>query len=578
MAEKRVERRLAAILATDVAGYSRLMGNDEEGTLDTLKALRSSVFDPKVAEHRGRIVKTTGDGALVEFASAVDATRCAMEIQRPMAEGNATIPEERRVEFRIGINVGDIIIDDGDIYGDGVNIAARVEALTSPGAVCLSDNAYQQIKGKFVLDVSDLGEQHLKNIAQPVRIYGVRLDGAPERPTLALPDKPSIAVLPFQNMSGDPEQEYFADGIAEDIITALSKLRWFFVIARNSSFIYKGKATDVKRIGRELGVRYVLEGSVRKSGQRVRINTQLIDATTGNHIWADRYDGDVRDVFALQDKITNSVVAAIEPRLLEAESIRSQSRNPNDVRAWDLLMQASFLFWRLNKTDGEAAITILRRATQLYPDYAPAHSMLAFAMLLLGYLGYVEPQLKEATAQATRAAELDRNDPWAYVALGFVAFIERRTDESVAHFQRALDLNPNFAAAHGYLGWTLSFDGQSDKALTHSETALRMSPHDPQQVLFYGGMAAAHYLAGRYDEAISSALSVLRYRPTFNGARRLLVAALAQAGRLDDSRAELERLKNFQPDISMAWIEKNVPYTPAPMAKYLEGWRKVGRE
>ena len=578
MAEKRVERRLAAILATDVAGYSRLMGNDEEGTLDTLKALRSSVFDPKVAEHRGRIVKTTGDGALVEFASAVDATRCAMEIQRAMAEGNATIPEERRVEFRIGINVGDIIIDDGDIYGDGVNIAARVEALTSPGAVCLSDNAYQQIKGKLVVDVSDLGEQHLKNIAQPVRIYGVRLDGAPERPTLALPDKPSIAVLPFQNMSGDPEQEYFADGIAEDIITALSKLRWFFVIARNSSFIYKGKATDVKRIGRELGVRYVLEGSVRKSGQRVRINTQLIDATTGNHIWADRYDGDVSDVFALQDKITNSVVAAIEPRLLEAESIRSQSRNPNDVRAWDLLMQASFLFWRLNKTDGEAAITILRRATQLYPDYAPAHSMLAFAMLLLGYLGYVEPQLKEATAQATRAAELDRNDPWAYVALGFVAFIERRTDESVAHFQRALDLNPNFAAAHGYLGWTLSFDGQSDKALTHSETALRMSPHDPQQVLFYGGMAAAHYLAGRYDEAISSALSVLRYRPTFNGARRLLVAALAQAGRLDDSRAELERLKNFQPDISMAWIEKNVPYTPAPMAKYLEGWRKVGLE
>jgi adenylate cyclase len=578
MAEKRVERRLAAILAADVAGYSRLMGNDEEGTLDALKALRSSVFDPKVAEHRGRIVKTTGDGALVEFVSAVDATRCAMEIQRAMAEGNAAIPEERRVEFRIGINVGDIIIDDGDIYGDGVNIAARVEALASPGAVCLSDNAYQQIKGKLALDVSDMGEQHLKNIAQPVRIYGVRLDGAPERPTLALPDKPSIAVLPFQNMSGDPEQEYFADGIAEDIITALSKLRWFFVIARNSSFIYKSKAIDMKRIGRELGVRYVLEGSVRKSGQQVRINTQLIDATTGNHIWADRYDGDISDVFALQDKITNSVVAAIEPRLLEAESIRSQSRNPSDVRAWDLLMQASFLFWRLNKMDGEAAITILRRATQLYPDYAPAHSMLAFAILLLGYLGYVEPQLKEATAQATRAAELDRNDPWAYVALGFVAFIERRTDESVAHFQRALDLNPNFAAAHGYLGWTLSFDGQSDKALTHSETALRMSPHDPQQVLFYGGMAAAHYLAGRYDEAISSALSVLRYRPTFNGARRLLVAALAQAGRLDESRAELERLKNFQPDISMAWIEKNVPYTPAPMAKYLEGWRKVGLE
>jgi tetratricopeptide (TPR) repeat protein len=325
-----------------------------------------------------------------------------------------------------------------------------------------------------------------------------------------------------------------------------------------------------------LGVRYVLEGSIRRSGQRVRITAQLIDASTGNHIWADRYDGDLSDVFALQDKITNSVVAAIEPRLLEAESIRSHNRTPDDMRAWDLLMQATSLFWRLNKTDGETAISILRRAVKLYPEYAPAHSMLAFAMLLLGYLGYIEPQVKDATALASRAAELDRDDPWAYVALGFVSFIERRTDESIAHFQRALNLNPNFAAAHGYLGWTLSFDGQSDKSIAHSQTAIRMSPHDPQQVIFYGGMAAAHYLAGRYDEAINSALSVLRYRPTFNGARRLLISALAQAGRLEEARTELDRLKSFQPDISIAWIEKNVPYTPASMAKYLQGWHKVG--
>jgi adenylate cyclase len=310
----------------------------------------------------------------------------------------------------------------------------------------------------------------------------------------------------------------------------------------------------------------------------VRITAQLIDASNGNHIWADRYDGDLSDVFALQDRITNSVVAAIEPHLLEAESVRSQHRTPNDVRAWDLLMQASFLFWRLNKTDGDAAISILRRATQLYPDYAPAHSMLAFAILLLGYLGYVDIQANEAAALAARAAELDRNDPWAYVALGFAAFAERHTDESIAHFQRALNLNPNFAAAHGYLGWTLSFDGQSDKAIVHSQTAIRMSPHDPQQVIFHGGLAAAHYLAGSYDEAINSALSVLRFRPTFNGARRLLVAALAQAGRLDEAQRELERLKNFQPDISLAWIEKNVPYTPGPMKSYLEGWRKVGLE
>jgi adenylate cyclase len=306
MADARVERRLAAILAADVAGYTRLMGADEEGTLATLKACRRELIDPKIAEHRGRIVKTTGDGALAEFASAVDAARCAVEIQRAMTTRNVTIPEDRRVEFRIGINIGDIIIDEGDIYGDGVNIAARMESLASPGAICLSEDAYKQIKGKLALDVSDMGEQQLKNIAQPVRVYGVRLDGAPERPALAIPDKPSIAVLPFQNMSGDREQEYFADGMVEEIITALSRIRWLFVVARNSSFTYKGQAIDVKRVGRELGVRYVLEGSVRKAGERVRITAQLIEAETGAHLWADHFDGQLEDVFDLQDKVASS--------------------------------------------------------------------------------------------------------------------------------------------------------------------------------------------------------------------------------------------------------------------------------
>jgi len=565
-------------LAADVAGYSRLTGLDEEGTLKRLRKLRRELINPAVALHRGRIVKTTGDGILIEFPSVVDAVRCAVDVQRGMDGRNVDVPAEQRIEFRVGINLGDVVVEGGDLLGDGVNIAARLEAIADPGGICVSEAAYQQTRDKLDVAFDDAGEQHLKNIVRPVRTYRVRLDhtSAQAKPALPLPDKPSIAVLPFQNMSGDPEQEYFADGISEDIITAISRLHWFFVIARNSSFVYKGKTIDVKHIGRELGVRYVLEGSVRKVGQRVRITAQLIDASTGNHIWADRYDGDLSDVFALQDKITNSVVAAIEPRLLESESIRSQNQTPADIRAWDLLMQASFLFWRLNKADGEAAITILRRAVQLYPHYAPAHGMLAFAILLIGYLGYGDPQVNEATALATRAAELDRNDPWAYVALGFLAFAERRTDESIAHFQRALNLNPNFAAAHGYLGWTLSFDGQSDSAILHSQTAIRMSPHDPQQVFFYGGMAAAHYLAGRYHEAISSALSVLRYRPTFNGARRLLVAALAESNRLDEAREELERLKSFQPDISLAWIEKNVPYTPGPMRKFLEAWRKVG--
>ena len=579
MPTERMERRLAAILAADVAGYSRLMEADEEGTLAQLKTHRRELVDPKITEFGGRVVKTTGDGLLVEFASVVDAVRCAVEMQRGMVERNALVPEKKRIEFRVGVHQGDIISDAGDTFGDAVNIAARLEGLSFPGEVCISSRAQEDAAGKLDAIFEDLGEQHLKNITKPVRVYRIRPGGVSAQPTqqaLALPDKPSIAVLPFANMSGDVEQEYFVDGVSEDIITALSKLRWFFVIARNSSFVYKGKTVDIKQVGRELGVRYVLEGSIRRSGERVRITAQLIDASTGNHIWADRYDGDLNDVFALQDKITNSVVAAIEPRLLEAESVRSHSRTPDDMRAWDLLMQATSFFWRLNKTDGEAAISILRRAVKLHPEYAPAHSMLAFAMLLLGYLGYIEPQVKDATALAARAAELDRNDPWAYVALGFVSFIERRTEESFAHFQRALDLNPNFAAAHGYLGWTLSFDGQSDKSIAHSQTAIRMSPHDPQQVIFYGGMAAAHYLAGRYDEAINSALSVLRYRPTFNGARRLLISALAQAGRLDEARVELDRLKSFQPDISIAWIEKNVPYTPASMAKYLEGWHKVG--
>jgi TolB-like protein/Flp pilus assembly protein TadD len=578
MAEARVERRLAAILAADVAGYSRLMGADEEGTLAALKALRRELIDLKIAEHRGRIVKTTGDGVLVEFASAVDAVRCAMEIQRAIAERNAAIPEDRRVEFRIGINVGDIIIDEGDIYGDGVNIAARVETLASPGALCLSENAYQQMKGKLTLDVSDMGEQQLKNIAQSVRVYRVRLDRATATVAPALPDKPSIAVLPFANMSGDPEQEYFADGISEDIITGLSKLRWFFVIARNSSFIYKGKAIDVKRVARELGVRYVLEGSVRKSGNRVRITAQLIDASTGNHIWADRYDGDLTDIFALQDEITKKVVATIEPKLLEAESIRSQNRSPEDIGAWDMVMQANSQFWRVTKADSEAAIAMLTRAVERYPDYAPAHSMLAFMLFWSSYLIFIEPRTEQARSLAARAAQLDDSDPWAHLALGFAAFIMCRSEEAVEEYERAIDLNPNFAAAHGYLGWALAVAGQSDRAIPHIEEAMRMSPHDPQNAIFNAGLAVAHYLAGRYIEAVGFARKALQQHYGFIGGHRIYIASLAQAGRIDEAHAALARMKEIQPEVSIAWIKQYVPYPPGPMAHYLEGMLKAGLE
>jgi adenylate cyclase len=388
---------------------------------------------------------------LVEFASAVDAIRCALDVQRATAARNANIPDDRRIEFRIGINVGDIINDEGDIYGDGVNIAARIEPLAEPGMVCLSDSAYQQIKGKLFLDVTDMGEKSLKNIAQPVRVYGVRIDRAASPP--ALPNKPSIAVLPFTNMSGDPDQEYFADGITEDLITGLSQIHWLFVIARNSTFVFKGRAVDVKQVSRELGVRYVLEGSVRRVGNRLRISAQLIDGTTGTHHWAERYDREFTDIFMLQDEITRSVAAAIEPRMLAAEGIRSLSRSPDDLDAWSLVARALTYFWRGSRDDTKAAIGILEQATARYPDYALAHSLLSFSLTFAGHMGWTDQAeaLKNSRRHVNVAVKLDDNDPWAHVALGYLAMLERRTEESIAAYRRALELNPNSAVARGEL-------------------------------------------------------------------------------------------------------------------------------
>jgi TolB-like protein/Flp pilus assembly protein TadD len=528
---------------------------------------------------------------LVEFVSVVDAVRCAVDIQRGMAERNTEVPTDRRIEFRIGINVGDIISDSNDIYGDGVNVAARLETLADPGGIMVSRNVHDQVRDKLSFGFEDMGEQMVKNIARPIGVHRVSLaESAPPatftstvaatktEPSTA--NRPSIAVLPFANMSGDPEQEYFADGISEDIITGLSKLHWFFVIARNSSFIYKGKAIDMKRVARELGVRYVLEGSVRKGGNRVRITAQLIDAATGNHIWADRYDGELTDIFALQDEITKKVVAAIEPKLLQAEGIRSQSRSPEDLGAWDMVIRANSLFWRLTKAEGEAAIAILKQAVERYPDYAPARSMLAFMMLVSGYVGWTlgerESQVKQAAALATRAVELDDSDPWAYFALGYVAYTMRRTDGAIEEFQRAIDLNPNFAAAHGYLSLTLALAGQSDQAITHAEQAIRMSPHDPQNAICFTALAAAHYQAGRYGEAVNFGRKAVQQRSGWAPGLRIFCASLAQAGQIDEARAELDHLKKLHSDISIAWIEKNVPYTAGPMAKFLEGMRKTG--
>ena len=391
MVEQRVERRLTAIFAGDVAGYSRLMGADEEGTLSRLNAHRRDFLEPKIAEHRGRIVKRTGDGILIEFASAVDAARCAVEIQHGMIKRNAPVPQEKRIEFRIGIHVGDVIIEDGDIFGDGVNIAARLEGIAQPGGICISDDAYRQVRGKLDANFQDAGEQELKNIARPVRVYQLQPSGgASEAPRLVLPDKPSIAVLAFENMSGDAEQEYFADGIAEDIITALSKSRWLFVIARNSSFTYKGRAIDIKQIGRELGVRYVLEGSVRKAGNRVRITGQLIEAATGTHLWAERYDRALEDIFAVQDEITHSIIGAIAPGILAAEIQRSQGKEAAELGQWERLMRAHWHIRRFTREDFGKAIHLLDELLRHEPDNALALADLAFSLHFAAVFGWTD--------------------------------------------------------------------------------------------------------------------------------------------------------------------------------------------
>lgn len=605
MAEYRVNRRLAAIMAGDIAGYSRLMRADEEGTHQKLKSHRRELIDPTISNRRGRIVRTTGDGMLVEFASAVDAVRCAVEIQRGMVERNAAVPAEKRIQFRIGINVGDIFSDDNDIYGDGVNVAARLEALAEPGGVCISRAVHDQVRDRLGFTFEDAGEHLVKNLARPIGVYRIRIrddpaardsrwtaraaaetvDPTPTGPPVQtafnpprLPDKPSIAVLPFTNMSGDPEQEYFSDGITEDIITALAHIRWFFVIARNSTFLYKGHAADVKQVGRDLGVRYVLEGSVRKSGRRVRVTGQLLDATTGNHIWSERYDRELTDIFALQDEITASVVGTIEPKLIAAEGLRAETRSAEDLDAWDLVARALSHFWRLTEGDNAAAIGILRQAVERHPTYAPAHSMLAFALLISAWVGWTPPTAgRDAAARlASRAAELDDSDPWAHLALGWLAFMDRRTDDALLHHRAALELNPNFAAAAGSIGVALALDGQCEPALDYFAQALRMSPRDPFNSIFFAGMGAAYYLSGRYQEAIKWPRQAVQMRPGFIGARRILCASLAMAGHLEEAEAELNAIRRMQPKLSIAWIRQTVPYTPRAMERFLDGMRKAG--
>ena len=584
-------RRLAAVLAADVVGYSRLMGADEDGTLARLKEHRSELIDPKIAEHRGRIVKTTGDGMLVEFASAVDAVRCAVEFQERMGERNATVPSDAKIIFRIGINLGDIIIEDDDIHGDGVNVAARLEAEASAGGIVLAGAVHDAVSGRVKATFEDLGDLNLKNIERPVRAYRVRVEGAvapapvavpaPADIPLALPDKPSIAVLPFQNMSGDPEQEYFADGISEDVITALSRSHDFLVTARNSTFTYKGTSPDIRQVGIELGVRYVLEGSVRKSGDRLRITAQLIDSTSGNHVWAERYDRPTADVFAVQDEITESVVASIEPQLLLAEGGRHKRSRPTDIDAWGYVARAFAHRVLANKAEAELALGFLERALEIDPYYARALSEFALHMSLMAYSGWREDRDRsfEAGSDAARKAiALDPDDPFAHAALGVICRLTRHYDEALPALLKAVELNPNYAFAHSHLGVLLAYAGRLEEGLEHTARALRISPRDPQKFVLLMSQAIVFFSAARYSEAVESARMSRQQRAEFANPLRVMVAALALKGDIAQAQAALRDLKRIQPQISLAWVDQNIDAPDEYRNRILDGLRLAGLE
>ena len=551
MAEKPgPERRLAAILAADVAGYSRLMGADEEGTLERLKALRRDLVEPKVAEHHGRIVKVTGDGMLLAFSSVVDAVRCAVALQQAMPERNAGVPEARRIEFRVGINLGDVIVDGDDLYGDGVNIAARIEALTDAGGVLVSNTVYDHVRDRLSCAFEDLGEQQVKNIARPVHVWCLRL-GAKQAPSASapLPDKPSIAVLPFANMSGDPEQEYFVDGMVEEIITALSRIRWLFVVARNSSFTYKGQAIDVKQVGRELGVRYVLEGSVRKGGDRVRITGQLIDTSTGAYIWADRFDGSLEDVFDLQDKVASSVAGVIEPALHAAETARSAGRPTNDITAYDLYLRA-YAMSLSSAARVPEALRLLEQAIVRDSRYGPALVWAAFCCFRLVTDGRSEDPAADGLKSvdfARRALEAAGDDPsiLANAALALSHFAED-IGSLIGLVDRALALNPSFARGWHISGILRIWADQPDIAIEHLEASLRLSPRARIGTTL-SAIGHAHFVARRFAEAVPKLFPAIQEDPSFPTPYRFLAACYAHMGRLDDAREAITRLRAITP-------------------------------
>jgi adenylate cyclase len=569
-----MERRLTAILAADVVGYSRLMEADEAATLASLKAHHAELIDPEIAGHHGRIVKLMGDGILAEFASVVDAVNCAVGLQRGTAARNAGVPQDRRIVFRIGINLGDVIVDGDDIYGDGVNVAARLEALAEPGGICLSATVHDHIAGKVALDFEDAGAHKVKNLTRPVHVWRWRdqdgepevpasgpasgpVSGEPARPALALPSKPSIAVLPFDNLSGDPEQAYFADGIAEDIITALSRIRWFFVIARNSSFAYKGRSVDIRQVSRELGVRYLLEGSVRKAGDRVRLSAQLIDGATGNHIWAERFDRQLVDIFDLQDELTQTIAGAIEPALSHAERQRARAKRPESLDAWDVYQRGMSHLHRRTEVDLAEAAGLFDRAIEADPGLVSAYAAASECCLFQIVGGFAEgsgAQRRTGLALARKAVELDQQDAGARYALGRIYTVRREHELAIPELTRAIDFNPSYAWAHFALGMAYATSGHPEDGIAPIEAAMRLSPHDPYLGQFMVHLGSAYLFMGQPERAREWAERSLG-EPNIQWSRyALVISALGHLGRQDAARRAISELLELRPEITVGAV------------------------
>jgi len=569
-----LERRLSAILAADVVGYSNLMSSNEAGTLSALKIHRAEVFDPVVARLGGRIVKLMGDGVLVEFASAVNAVQCAIEIQEILVAADGPI------HLRIGINLGDVIIEGEDIYGDGVNVAARLEQMATADGILVSDDIYRFSAGKVEAMFEDLGEQQFKNIANPVKAWRWKAGDGSKQPTppfvdksspgLALPDKPSVAVLPFDNMSGDPEQEYFADGVVEALTAALSRIRSFFVIARNSAFAYKGKPKNVCDIGRELGVGYVLEGSVQRAGDRVRITVQLIETGSGAHVWAERYDGSLKDIFDLQDNITEQVAGALQPSIRLAEIDRISRKRPQDLGAYDYTMRAFKHVWALEKEEAAKGLSLLGKSLEIEPDYPLALALAAWCHAqgsVYNWVTDIESSKVQALKLAERAADLSADDPLILTVLGTVHTFVRNFGAARVLLQRAVALDPNSTWAWSRLGWLAVYADRTDEAQENFAKALRLSPLDPMNFNNFVGIASAHQVAGDDNSAAETFLRALDERPNAFWVHRNLAPALLGAGRLDEAKASTATLMKAYPEMSVKRFKEAMVFSPTVLER-----------